>query len=91
MFEAMFFCNQKSHCACPSLLITGAVKYPASVGMVEDRTNEATVANLVAAATSKPLIQSVERPSSLLNIPGCDTESSFQPDCPHCVLLGTAR
>ncbi|KAG0434895.1 hypothetical protein HPB47_018801 [Ixodes persulcatus] len=70
----------------------GSVKYPMTVGMVnDDRDHPSMLEDMRTAAMTKRTVHGVKGPSPLLNVPGFDIVWSFRPDFMHCVLLGVVR
>ncbi|KAM7306423.1 uncharacterized protein ISCGN_010127 [Ixodes scapularis] len=80
-----------SWCLHPGVCINGCIKYPASAGAMDDRTERGMVEDMKEAAASNRTIHGVKGPSPLLNVPGFDVVWSFHPDYMHGALLGVTR
>ncbi|CAN8029864.1 unnamed protein product, partial [Ixodes persulcatus] len=79
-------------CLHPGLCVEGSVKYPMTVGMVnDDRDHPSMLEDMRTAAMTKRTVHGVKGPTPLLNVPGFDIVWSFRPDFMHCVLLGVVR
>lgn len=76
-----------SWCLHPGVCIKGCIKYPVSIGAMDDRTEHGMVADMAEAAETKRTVRGVKGPSPLLNVPGFNIVLSFSPDYMHCASV----